>query len=186
METDAEDVVRRQLELIGEDPNREGLKETPTRVVRSWSELFAGYSMRPEDVLVKDFERDGYDEMILCRNVQFFSTCEHHLQPFFGKAHVGYVPDERVIGISKLARLVEVFARRLQIQERLTEQIADALEKHLSPKGVAVVIEAQHFCMICRGIQKQTSSMVTSSLKGVFRNAEPRAEFFQLVHRSHS
>jgi|SRR5215471_13326683 len=183
MQTDAEDVVRRLLELIGEDAGRDGLKDTPRRVVRSWDELYRGYRLDPKDVLQRDFDRDGYDEMIVCRNIQFFSTCEHHMQPFFGKAHIGYVPKEKVVGVSKLARLVEVFARRLQIQERLTEQIAAAIEEHIKPLGVGVVIEAQHFCMICRGVQKQESSLVTSSLKGVFLNALPRSEFLSLVHR---
>ena len=184
-EASGEDVVRRMLQLIGEDPNREGLLDTPLRVVRSWQELFRGYWQKPEDILNRDFDRDGYDEMIVCRNIQFYSTCEHHLQPFHGKAHVGYVPASRVVGLSKLARLVDLFARRLQIQERLTKQIAEALETHLKPKGVAVVIEAQHFCMLCRGVQKQESSMVTSSLTGVFRNAEARAEFFKLIGAGH-
>jgi len=182
METDAEDVVRRTLELIGEDAGRDGLKDTPSRVVRSWKELFAGYRQDPAALLKRDFDRDGYDEMIVCRNIKFFSTCEHHMQPFFGTAHVGYVPDKRVVGVSKLARLVDCFARRLQIQERLTEQIASAIEEHVKPLGVGVVIEAQHFCMICRGVQKQESSLVTSSLKGVFRDALPRQEFMNLVH----
>jgi GTP cyclohydrolase I len=151
--------------------------------VRSWKELFGGYSQSPADVLKCDFEADGYDEMIVCRNVQFYSTCEHHMQPFFGRAHVGYLPDKRVVGLSKLARLVDVFARRLQIQERLTEQIAAALQAHAQPRGVGVVVEAQHFCMVCRGVRKEQSSMITSSLKGVFREAEARQEFFSLVHR---
>jgi GTP cyclohydrolase I len=183
METDAADVVRRTLQLIGEDPAREGLRETPERVVRSWRELYSGYQQTPAAVLKCDFEADGYDEMIVCRNVQFYSTCEHHMQPFFGRAHVGYLPDKRVVGLSKLARLVDVFARRLQIQERLTEQIADALQNHIQPRGVAVVIEAQHFCMICRGVRKEQSSMITSSLKGCLRDPAARTEFFTLIHR---
>jgi GTP cyclohydrolase I len=182
-EVDIQDAVLRILEYIGEDPKREGLRDTPERVVRSWRELFAGYHMKAEDVLKREFERDGYDEMIMCRHIDFYSTCEHHLQPFFGTAHVAYIPKEKVVGLSKLARLVDVFARRLQIQERLTEQIASALENHLQPLGVAVLIEAKHFCMMCRGVQKQNSCMTTSSLKGVFRNAEPRAEFLSLVAR---
>jgi len=183
-EADAHDVVRRTLQLIGEDAAREGLRETPARVVRSWKDLFSGYNQSAADVLKADFEADGYDELIVCRDVQFYSTCEHHMQPFFGRAHIGYIPEKRVVGLSKLARLVEVFARRLQIQERLTEEIASALDHHLKPKGAAVVLEAQHFCMICRGVQKQTSSMVTSSLKGCFRTSpDPRTEFFNLVNR---
>ena len=183
-EADAHDVVRRTLQLIGEDAAREGLRETPARVVRSWKELFSGYGQSPANVLKADFEADGYDELIVCRDVQFYSTCEHHMQPFFGRAHIGYIPEKRVVGLSKLARLVEVFARRLQIQERLTEEIASALDQYLKPKGAAVVLEAQHFCMVCRGVQKQTSSMVTSSLKGCFRTSpDPRSEFFNLVNR---
>ena len=176
-----EDVVRRQLQIIGEDPNREGLLDTPARVVRSWKELFAGYSIKAEAVLSAHFDSDGYDQMIVCRDIQFYSTCEHHLQTFCGRAHVGYLPDKRVVGLSKLARLVDVFARRLQIQERMTEQIAAALEQHVKPRGVGVVCEARHFCMICRGVQKQESSMVTSSLKGMFLEAAVRSEFFNLV-----
>lgn len=179
----AESLVREMLSVIGEDPNREGLRATPARVVRSWLELFAGYEQRAEDVLKTDFDCDGYDEMIVCRDIQFYSTCEHHLLPFCGRAHVGYLPDKRVVGLSKLARLVDVFARRLQIQERLTEQIATALNDYAQPRGVGVVIEAQHFCMLSRGVSKQASEMVTSSLKGAFQNAATRAEFFRLVNR---
>jgi GTP cyclohydrolase I len=176
-----EDVVRRMLQLIGEDPKREGLVETPQRVVRSWLELFSGYAIDPAKVLSAHFDSDGYDQMIVCRDIQFYSTCEHHLQTFCGRAHVGYLPDKRVVGLSKLARLVDIFARRLQIQERMTEQIAAAFQTAMQPRGVGVVCEAQHFCMICRGVQKQTSSMVTSSLKGTFLEAPVRAEFFNLV-----
>jgi len=182
-DADAHDVVRRTLQLIGEDAARDGLRETPARVVRSWKELYGGYSQSPADVLKCDFEADGYDQMIVCRNVQFYSTCEHHLQPFFGRAHVGYLPDKRVVGLSKLARLVDIFARRLQIQERLTEQIATALEQQAQPRGVGVVVEAQHFCMVCRGVRKEQSSMITSSLKGCFLEVAARQEFFALVHR---
>jgi len=179
----AEDLVRRMIEVIGEDSKREGLIETPARVVRSWLELFAGYDQSAEEILKCSFEGDGYDQIIICRDIQFYSTCEHHWQPFFGRAHVGYLPDKRVVGLSKLARLVDVFARRLQIQERLTEQIATALEAHVQPRGVGVLIEAQHFCMLSRGVTKQESQMVTSSLKGAFQNAATRAEFFRLVNR---
>lgn len=181
--SDIEDHVTRILEYIGEDPRRDGLIETPARVVRSWQELFAGYRISIEDVLAKEFEADGYDELIICRNIDFYSTCEHHMQPFYGRAHVGYIPKRKVVGLSKLARLVDAFARRLQIQERLTAQIADALEDHLQPLGVAVLLEATHFCMVCRGVRKQNSCMTTSSLKGIFRSAEARAEFFALVAR---
>jgi GTP cyclohydrolase I len=172
------------LELIGENPKREGLVGTPARVVRSWQELFSGYKQTAEAVLSDcSFDADGYDQMIVCRDIQFYSTCEHHLLPFFGRVHIGYLPNKRVVGLSKLARLVDVFARRLQIQERLTEQIASALEQHAQPRGVGVVVSAQHFCMLCRGVQKQESAMVTSSLKGAFTEAEARAEFLRLVNR---
>jgi len=183
-DVDAEDIVRRQLEFIGEDPNREGLQDTPARVVRSWKELFGGYELNPAQILARDFESGNYDQMILCKNVDFFSTCEHHILPFSGIAHVAYVPQHRVVGLSKMARLVDCFARRLQIQERMTEQIADAMDENLKPRGIAVVIEAQHFCMACRGVKKQNARMVTSSLRGSFLN-EPsaRAEFFSLINQ---
>ena len=181
--SDVEDHVVRILEYIGENPQREGLLETPSRVVRSWAELFGGYKIDVDKILDKEFEADGYDELIICRNIDFYSTCEHHMQPFYGRAHVGYIPKKKVVGLSKLARLVDAFARRLQIQERLTEQIAAALEKHLQPLGVGVLVEATHFCMVCRGVRKQNSCMTTSSLKGIFRKAEARAEFMALVAR---
>lgn len=178
----AEDLVRRILDVIGEDPNREGLLETPARVVRSWHELFAGYAQDPATILARDFDREDYDQMIVCRDIEFHSTCEHHFLPFFGTATIAYIPNEKIVGLSKLARLVDAFARRLQIQERMTAQIAAALETHLRPRGCAVVIEAKHYCMICRGVRKQESSMVTSALKGdFFTDAKSRAEFYQLV-----
>lgn len=176
-----QDNIRRILEYIGEDPSREGLLETPDRVVRSYSELFSGYKQNPEDY-IKTFTETKCDEMIVCKDVDFYSTCEHHFQPFFGKAHIAYIPDGRVIGLSKLARLLEVYCRRLQIQERLTEQVTAALETHLKPKGAACVIEATHFCMVCRGVQKPNAKLCTSSLTGVFRSkAEARAELFQIL-----
>lgn len=177
---DAITTVRTMLHLIGEDPDREGLKDTPERVLRSWEELFGGYQADVGKILSTEFSKDGYDEMIVCRDIEFYSTCEHHLQPFFGTAHVGYIPNKTIVGLSKLARLVDAFARRLQIQERLTEQIACALEEHLTPIGTGVVIEAKHFCMICRGVRKQNSIMVTSSLKGAMRDGA-RAEFLRLI-----
>lgn len=183
MKTDAENIVRRTLQIIGEDPNREGLRDTPGRVVRMWRELFAGYAAAPAEILARDFDKDGYDQMIVCRDIEFHSTCEHHLLPFFGTATVAYIPDKKIVGLSKLARLVDAYARRLQIQERMTEQIAAALETHLQPRGSAVVVEAKHYCMICRGVGKQQSSMVTSALKGLFfDDPKARAEFYQLVH----
>jgi GTP cyclohydrolase IA len=183
MATEAEDLVRRQLQVIGEDPRREGLADTPSRVVRMWRELFAGYAQDPAEILKRDFDRDGYDQMIVCRDIEFNSMCEHHMLPFYGTATVAYIPDKKIVGLSKLARLVDAYARRLQIQERMTQQIATALETHLQPRGSAVVIEAKHYCMICRGVQKQQSSMVTSALKGFFfDDPKARAEFYQLVH----
>lgn len=179
--------IRLFLEHIGEDPERQGLLDTPDRVLRSWDTLFSGYNKQPEDVLTV-FDADGYDQLILLKDIEMYSTCEHHLITFSGKAHVGYIPDPKgkVVGISKLARLVDIYARRLQIQERLTDQVATAIDRLLNPIGVAVVIEAQHLCMKARGVEKQNSVMVTSSLKGVFlkRDAEgaaARNEFMKLI-----
>lgn len=175
-----QDAVRRLLQYIGEDPDREGLKETPDRVVRSYGELFSGYRQNPEGVL-KTFEDGACDEMVLLKGVEIASTCEHHMLPFVGVAHVAYIPSGKIVGLSKLARLVEVFARRLQVQERLTVQVTQALDEHLKPRGSACVIEAKHLCMACRGVQKQHSIMITSSLTGVFRQPEVRHEFFNLI-----
>jgi GTP cyclohydrolase I len=168
----AGDSVTRFLEYIGEDPNRDGLRETPARVLKSWGHLFSGYKKKPEDV-VKTFELADYDQMILCRDIELYSTCEHHLLPFIGKAHVAYIPcldrvTRRVIGVSKLARVLEIYARRLQIQERLGEQVTSFLMASLNAAGVACIIEAKHLCMMARGVEKQNSVMVTSSLKGKF------------------
>jgi GTP cyclohydrolase I len=179
----AEDAVIRQLQFIGEDVKREGLLETPKRVIRSWGELFGGYQQDPVKV-IKSFTEGTCDEMVLLKNVEFYSTCEHHMLPFFGRAHVAYIPKGRVIGVSKLARVLDIFARRLQIQERIGQQVTEALMAHLQPHGAACIIEAQHFCMKARGVQKQDSVMVTSSLKGVFlENAAARAELMGLVGR---
>ncbi|MCB1049985.1 MAG: GTP cyclohydrolase I FolE [Acidobacteria bacterium] len=170
------------LRFMGEDPEREGLLETPDRVLRSYEELFGGYHMDPGQVL-KTF-RDGsedVDEMVVQRNIQFFSMCEHHMLPFFGMAHVAYVPNNAIVGLSKLARLVEVFGRRLQVQERMTNQIVDALMEHLKPRGAACVIEATHLCMVQRGIKKHRSDTITSALRGCFKVAETRAEFLNLI-----
>jgi GTP cyclohydrolase I len=173
--------ITRLIQFIGEDPNREGLKETPNRVIRSYGELFAGYSKNPEDLFVT-FDNDGYDQIVLCKNIEMFSTCEHHILPFFGMAHVAYIPNQRVIGLSKLARLVDIYARRLQIQERIGEQVTGALMKYLQPKGAACIIEATHMCMKMRGCQKQNSSMITSSLKGAFfEDARARTELMDLI-----
>lgn len=179
--TQAEDLIRQQIEFIGDDPSREGLQETPTRIVRAWEELFAGYSGDPADVLTT-FDTGGYDQMVLSKDIEMYSTCEHHWLPFFGKAHVAYIPDRRVIGISKLARLVDIYARRLQIQERIGEQVTGALMEHLAPKGAACIIQAQHLCMMMRGCAKQDSIMVTSSLKGAFKDdLNTRSELLQLI-----
>lgn len=177
-----EDAVRFILTAIGEDPyNREGLIETPSRVAKAYNELFAGYKMNPASVF-KHFDADGCDQMVLLKDIEIYSTCEHHMLPFFGKAHIAYIPNKRVIGVSKLARLMDIFARRMQIQERIGEQITSSLMEYLQPKGAACVIEAQHFCMKARGVGKQHSIMVTSSLKGCFlEEPETRSEFFNLI-----
>ncbi len=176
-----EDNIKRILEFIGEDPNREGLLETPNRVIRSWNTLYGGYSQNVEDVL-KVFEDDSSDEMVVLSNVEFYSTCEHHMLPFFGKAHIAYIPNKKVVGISKLARILEIYARRLQIQERMCKQITNALMEHLNPLGAACILQAQHFCMTSRGVQKQNSIMTTSSLEGIFRTEQQtRNEFMNLI-----
>lgn len=179
----AEDVPLRMLQYIGEDPRRDGLIDTPKRIVKSWDFLFKGYHVEVSS-LFTTFENDGdYDQMVILKDIEFYSMCEHHALPFFGKVHIAYLPGEKIVGVSKLARVVEAYSRRLQVQERLTEQIASALETHLKPKGVAVYIEAQHLCMVARGVQKQNSVMVTSSLKGHFRQDESRMEFLLLSRR---
>jgi GTP cyclohydrolase I len=179
-----ESIIRSMLTAIGENPDREGLLDTPKRVVKSWRELFSGYDQNPATILERDFEGGGYDEMIVLRDIELYSMCEHHMLPFYGRAHVAYIPGARVVGLSKLARVVECFARRLQIQEKLTRQIADAINEFLNPKGVGVIIEAQHMCMVARGVGKQNSVMTTSALIGKFRDSEVRAEFFNLTGRS--
>lgn len=176
------DNVRRLIEFIGDDPERDGLKKTPERVVKSYQELYGGYGMNLECIFSAVFP-SKVDEMVIVENIDFVSFCEHHMLPFTGVVHIGYVPDGKVLGLSKFARVVECFARRLQIQEGLTEQIADAIDNHLKPKGVGVVVRANHSCMSCRGVKKQRAGMVTSSLRGVFRDKpEARAEFLNLVH----
>jgi GTP cyclohydrolase IA len=181
--SEAEAAVRTLLRWTGDDPDREGLRGTPERVVRAYEEWFGGYSVDPVDLLQRTFsETDGYDEMVVLRDIRFESYCEHHIAPIIGKVHIAYLPDRRVIGISKLARLVDVFARRLQIQEKMTAQIANTLRDVLLPKGVAVVIEAQHQCMTTRGVHKSGVSMVTSRMLGAFRdNASTRREFLAMI-----
>jgi len=178
--------VRTLIRWAGDDPDREGLIETPDRVVRSYEEFFSGYGQDPAEVLAKTFsEVDGYDEMIVMNDIRFESHCEHHMVPIIGKAHIGYLPDHRVVGISKLARLVEVYARRLQIQEKMTVQIADTLQQVLRPKGVAVVIEAAHQCMTTRGVHKPGATLVTSRMLGAFRDdPTTRREFLAIIGRS--
>ena len=181
----AENLVRGIIEHIEPDQKgdlREGLKNTPSRVVESWKELYSGYDKNPKEALNSTFNGEGYDGIVLLKDIEFYSTCEHHMLPFTGKAHVAYIPTDRIVGISKLARIVEVYARRLQNQERITTQVADALEKHLKPLGAAVIIEASHACMGCRGVKKSHAIMSTSAMRGVFFDkAEARAELMQLI-----
>ena len=183
---EAHDAVRTLLAYIeGEDAvDREGLLDTPKRVVESWSEIFAGYKMDASDLLQATFNAEGYDGIVLLRDIEFTSTCEHHLQPFRGRAHVAYIPVERLVGISKLARILELHARRLQNQERITQGIANDLERELQPLGAAVIIEAAHGCMQCRGVAKQQAVMTTSAMRGVFFDRpEARAELMQLIQQ---
>ncbi len=180
---EAEAAVRTILRYSGEDPDREGLLETPARVVKAFDEYFSGYTQDPYQILKKTFEEtDGYDEMVVLKGVQFSSHCEHHMAPIIGRVHIGYLPDRRVVGISKLARIVEVYARRLQIQEKMTAQIADTLNAVIQPRGVGVVVEAVHHCMTTRGIHKSGVLMVTSRMLGSFR-ADPatRREFLNMI-----
>lgn len=176
-----EQAVKVILEELGEDTEREGLKGTPDRVARALHELTAGYYQDASEILSTTFSDEIYDEMVLLRDISFCSTCEHHMQSVQGIAHVAYIPNKRIVGLSKLARLVDCFALRLQIQERLTVQITEALMEHLKPKGAACVIEATHGCMTCRGVKKQNAKMITSCLRGVFNDPDTRAEFLSFV-----
>lgn len=177
-----EEQIRSILKLIGEDPDREGLKNTPARVRESLIFLTRGYQMDPGKVINDALFTEDYEEMIVQKDIDFFSLCEHHLLPFFGKAHVAYIPHHKIVGVSKLARLVDVYARRLQVQERLTNQIATTIMGKLNPRGVAVVIEAEHLCMRMRGVEKQNSLIITSTLLGAFRTRqETRNEFMNLI-----
>ncbi|HMK91099.1 MAG TPA: GTP cyclohydrolase I FolE [Methylocystis sp.] len=180
---EAEDAVRVLLRWAGDDPDREGLQETPARVVKAYEELFSGYRQDPKEVLERVFaEVDGYDDLVLVRDIPFFSHCEHHVAPFVGKAHIGYYPSEGVVGLSKLARLVDVFARRLQTQETMTAQIAHAIDQNLAPRGVAVLVEAEHMCMSMRGVQKQGAATITAQFLGVFHNdPAQQAHFYTLL-----
>ena len=180
----AEEAVRTLICWTGDDPDREGLIETPKRVVKAYEEFFEGYDMDPEEVLEKTFEEvQGYDDAVIVRNIRVESHCEHHIVPIIGVAHVGYIPNNRVVGISKLARVIEIFGKRLQTQETMTAQIADTIQKVLEPKGVAVVVDASHQCMTTRGIHKTESSTITSRMLGAFRdNPETRSEFMNLIN----
>lgn len=177
-----EDLVREMLKRIGEDPKRDGLRDTPKRIVKSWSEIYGGYKINTEEILGTTFDSEKYDEVVYAKHIDFYSTCEHHGLPFYGLAHVAYLPSlkpPRVVGYSKISRLVDAYARRMQIQERLTRQIALTMEKVLKPRGVAVVIEAAHLCARCRGIRKPNGVMRTQTLTGVFKtDAATRSEFF--------
>ena len=177
-----EELVRELIVRLGEDPNREGLMRTPDRVRRAYEFLTKGYKEDPEAMLKKALFTVTYDEMVIVKDIEMFSLCEHHMLPFFGKVHVAYIPKGKVIGLSKLPRLIEIFARRLQIQERLTTQIAETIQNAIQPQGVGVVIEARHLCMMMRGVEKQHSAAVTSAMLGIFRDSEEtRTEFLSLI-----
>lgn len=179
-----EALVRKMLRLVGESPDREGLQDTPKRVSNALHFLTSGYELSVQDVVSDALFEERCEEMVIVKDVEFYSLCEHHMLPFFGRAHIGYLPKERVIGLSKIARIVDVFARRLQVQERLTTQIAGGLLNVLDAHGVAVVLEASHFCMVMRGVQKQNSKTVTSSMLGAFReDSRSRAEFMELIRQ---
>jgi GTP cyclohydrolase I len=179
-------LVRRQLELLGEDPDREGLRRTPFRVAHALKWLTQGYGSTAREVVGAGVFTEEHDNMIMVRDIELYSMCEHHMLPFFGKAHVAYIPNGRIVGLSKIPRIVDVFARRLQVQERLTEEIAEGLCSVLQPSGVGVVIEAYHLCMMMRGVQKQNSKTITSALRGVFReDPKTRDEFLRLAHNGH-
>ncbi|RMF18489.1 MAG: GTP cyclohydrolase I FolE [Candidatus Dadabacteria bacterium] len=177
-----EPLIRDLLKSLGEDPDREGLQRTPERVARMYRQILSGYDADPIEILNDAVFSIEYDEMVIVKDIEFYSLCEHHMLPFFGKAFVAYVPDKKVVGLSKIPRLVDMFARRLQVQERMTQQIADILEEILQPKGVAVAINARHMCMSMRGVQKRQASMITSAMRGAFRDdARTRGEFLALV-----
>jgi GTP cyclohydrolase I len=179
-------LTRRELELLGEDPEREGLLKTPQRVANSLAFLTEGYTSSAEEVVGKGIFKEDHDNMIMVRDIELYSLCEHHMLPFFGKAHVAYIPNGKIVGLSKIPRIVDVYARRLQVQERLTEQIAEGLCRVLNPSGVGVVIEAFHLCMMMRGVQKQNSKTITSALRGAFReDPKTRDEFLRLAHNGH-
>ena len=178
-----EDAVKKILGLLGENPNREGLLKTPSRVAKAWGFLTEGYNENPKEILKQALFTSSNDEMVVVRDIEFYSTCEHHMLPIIGRAHVAYIPDGKVVGLSKIPRIVNVFARRLQIQEQMTEQIADAITEAINPKGVAVVLHARHMCMEMRGVQKINSTTVSSALRGLFKSDErTRNEFYNLIN----
>jgi len=181
-EEEFENLVRRMLELIGEDPNREGLLKTPNRVFRSFEFMTQGYHQDPKKVLNEALFTSDNSQMVLIKDIEFYSMCEHHLLPIIGRAHVAYIPDGKVVGLSKIPRMVDMFARRLQIQEQLTEQIAQAINEVIAPKGVGVVVQARHMCMEMRGVEKTHSNTTTSSLKGLFLKSNTRKEFFDIIN----
>jgi GTP cyclohydrolase IA len=182
-ESEFETLVRRELELLGEDPDREGLQRTPHRVAQALKWLTQGYASSAKEVVGQGIFREEHDNMIMVRDIELYSMCEHHMLPFFGKAHIAYIPNGKIVGLSKIPRIVDVYARRLQVQERLTEEIAEGLCGVLNPLGVGVVIEAYHLCMMMRGVQKQNSRTITSALRGAFReDPKTRDEFLRLAH----
>ena len=176
-----EELIKKIITGIGEDPKREGLKQTPERVVKMYKKIFSGYQEKPENIMTV-FDSEKYDEMIVCKNIEFYSMCEHHMLPFLGTVSIAYIPNKKIIGLSKLPRIVEIFSRRMQNQERMTNQIAATIMKFLKPKGVGVVIKAQHLCMMMRGVEKKNAEMITSDLRGVFKkNLSTRNEFMNLI-----
>lgn len=183
MQAKFEKTISTLLELIGENPQRDGLLKTPERVFKSYEYLTSGYKQNAKDILNEALFESSNNEMVVVKDIEFYSLCEHHLLPFFGRVHCAYIPDKKVVGLSKIPRLVEMFARRLQIQEQLTEQIADALNEHIGAKGVGVVIEARHLCIEMRGVQKTNATTTTSALRGLFlKNEKTRKEFFALIN----
>ncbi len=180
----SEETFKEWIRSLGEDPEREGLQDTYRRFTESRQELFSGYHVDPASVMTL-FDSEGYDEMVICRDIDFFSTCEHHLLPFYGRAHIGYIPDKKIVGLSKFSRVIDVFARRMQNQERLTTQIADFFMEQLKPRGLGVILEAEHLCIKSRGADKQNSEVTTSSFQGLLKKRpETRSEFLHLVRKS--
>ena len=178
-----EQAITKVLELVGENPQREGLIKTPSRVAKAWTFLTEGYAQNPKEILEQALFTTSNDEMVVVRDIEFYSTCEHHMLPIIGRAHVAYIPDGKVVGLSKIPRIVNVFARRLQIQEQMTEQIADAISQSINPKGVAVVLHARHMCMEMRGVQKINSTTVSSALRGLFKSDQrTRNEFYNIIN----